>query len=101
MFCFSASQYLFQTPNRYIFHGAEVYSSSEDETSSSCGSDSEASRCSADGFENEDSDVEDEGESVIERNTEGRLEETVQENEHKGLQTDCTTDTNLQTTTDL
>nr|XP_055025431.1 NAD-dependent protein deacetylase sirtuin-1 [Misgurnus anguillicaudatus] len=97
-----ASQYLFQTPNRYIFHGAEVYSSSEDETSSSCSSDSEASRCSADGYENEDSDVEEEGGSVIlERNTEGCLEETVQENEHKGLQTDCTTDTNLQTTTDL
>ncbi|XP_054655124.1 NAD-dependent protein deacetylase sirtuin-1 isoform X2 [Dunckerocampus dactyliophorus] len=40
-------QYLFQAPNHYIFHGAEVYSDSEDETSSSCGSDSEESECSA------------------------------------------------------
>uniref|UniRef100_A0A672L063 protein acetyllysine N-acetyltransferase n=1 Tax=Sinocyclocheilus grahami TaxID=75366 RepID=A0A672L063_SINGR len=70
-----ASQYLFQAPNRYIFHGAEVYSSSEDESSSSCGSDSDA-------LENEDSDVE-------EDNTDG-LAETVQEREHKRLHSDCT-----------
>ncbi|XP_005795318.2 NAD-dependent protein deacetylase sirtuin-1 [Xiphophorus maculatus] len=45
-------QYLFQAPNRYIFHGAEVYSDSEeDETSSSCGSDSDGSDCSQDGPE--------------------------------------------------
>lgn len=44
-------QYLFQAPNRYIFHGAEVYSDSEDETSSSYESDSEASDCSHDGAE--------------------------------------------------
>ncbi|CAL8257135.1 unnamed protein product [Lota lota] len=44
-------QYLFQAPNHYIFHGAEVYSDSEDETSSSCESDSEDSSCSADGLE--------------------------------------------------
>ncbi|XP_038197147.1 NAD-dependent protein deacetylase sirtuin-1 isoform X1 [Arvicola amphibius] len=36
------NQYLFVPPNRYIFHGAEVYSDSEDDvlSSSSCGSDS-------------------------------------------------------------
>ncbi|KAK1791053.1 hypothetical protein P4O66_002097 [Electrophorus voltai] len=49
-------QYLFQTPNRYIFHGAEVYSCSEDETSSSC--DSEGSCCSGNGLEEEESDAE-------------------------------------------
>ncbi|XP_077350849.1 NAD-dependent protein deacetylase sirtuin-1 [Festucalex cinctus] len=42
-------QYLFQAPHHYIFHGAEVYSDSEDETSSSCESDSEEeSECSGD-----------------------------------------------------
>ncbi|XP_056465818.1 NAD-dependent protein deacetylase sirtuin-1, partial [Gadus chalcogrammus] len=41
-------QYLFQAPNHYIFHGAEVYSDSEDESSSSCDSDSEGSSCSGD-----------------------------------------------------
>ncbi|XP_026851349.2 NAD-dependent protein deacetylase sirtuin-1 isoform X2 [Electrophorus electricus] len=51
-----AHQYLFQTPNRYIFHGAEVYSCSEDETSSSC--DSEGSCCSGNGLEEEESDAE-------------------------------------------
>lgn len=53
-----AGQYLFQAPNQYIFHGAEVYSDSEDETSSSCGSDSEESDCSGDGAE-DDSELED------------------------------------------
>uniref|UniRef100_A0AAY4C4Z8 Deacetylase sirtuin-type domain-containing protein n=2 Tax=Denticeps clupeoides TaxID=299321 RepID=A0AAY4C4Z8_9TELE len=46
-----SSQYLFQAPNHYIFHGAEVYSNSEDETSSSC--DSEDSCSSAEGLEEE------------------------------------------------
>ncbi|XP_034040814.1 NAD-dependent protein deacetylase sirtuin-1 [Thalassophryne amazonica] len=41
-------QYLFQAPNQYIFHGAEVYSDSEDDASSSCCSDSEESDCCAD-----------------------------------------------------
>ncbi|XP_051503814.1 NAD-dependent protein deacetylase sirtuin-1-like [Myxocyprinus asiaticus] len=90
-----ASQYLFQAPNRYIFHGAEVYSSSEDETSSSCGSDSDGSRCSVDAFKNEDSDDEEDDALVTDKDTEGCLEETVQENEHQRLQTDCTADTNL------
>ncbi|KAA0718400.1 NAD-dependent protein deacetylase sirtuin-1 [Triplophysa tibetana] len=78
-----ASQYLFQTPNRYIFHGAEVYSSSEDETSSSCGSDTE----------NEDSDVEQDTTPPIES------EETLQENEHKSLETDSPTNTTLHNST--
>nr|XP_020457563.1 NAD-dependent protein deacetylase sirtuin-1 [Monopterus albus] len=51
-------QYLFQAPNQYIFLGAEVYSDSEDETSSSCGSDSEESECSAEGVEEGDSEQE-------------------------------------------
>ncbi|XP_035256781.1 NAD-dependent protein deacetylase sirtuin-1 [Anguilla anguilla] len=51
-------QYLFQAPNHYIFHGAEVYSNSEDETSSSCGSESEGSFCSRSPLEEEeDSDA--------------------------------------------
>lgn len=40
-------QYLFLSPNHYIFQGAEVYSDSDSETSSSC-SDSEGSDCSGD-----------------------------------------------------
>ncbi|KAL4640925.1 NAD-dependent protein deacetylase sirtuin-1-like [Arapaima gigas] len=54
-----ACQYLFQAPNQYIFHGAEVYSNSEDETSSSCGSLSDGSCCSVDGLGDEDSEPED------------------------------------------
>uniref|UniRef100_H3D6D6 protein acetyllysine N-acetyltransferase n=2 Tax=Tetraodon nigroviridis TaxID=99883 RepID=H3D6D6_TETNG len=46
-------QYLFLAPNQYIFHGAEVYSDSEDDTSSSSGSDSDESECSADGVDEE------------------------------------------------
>uniref|UniRef100_A0A8C2J9N9 protein acetyllysine N-acetyltransferase n=1 Tax=Cyprinus carpio TaxID=7962 RepID=A0A8C2J9N9_CYPCA len=81
-----ASQYLFQAPNRYIFHGAEVYSSSEDESSSSCDSDSDGSPCSADAVEHEDSDGEED------KDTDG-LAETVQDHDHKRLQTDCTAET--------
>ncbi|XP_010899808.1 NAD-dependent protein deacetylase sirtuin-1 [Esox lucius] len=69
------SQYLFQAPNHYIFHGAEVYSNSEDETSSSCGSDSEDSSLEME--DEEDSDTEEdqstpaeEGEGCL-RDTEG------------------------------
>ncbi|KAJ8359899.1 hypothetical protein SKAU_G00164240 [Synaphobranchus kaupii] len=50
-------QYLFQAPNHYIFHGAEVYSNSEDETSSSCGSESDGSFCSRSQLGDEDSDT--------------------------------------------
>ncbi|CAL8284310.1 unnamed protein product [Arctogadus glacialis] len=52
-------QYLFQAPNHYIFHGAEVYSDSEDESSSSCDSDSEESSCSGDGLEEDSTGTED------------------------------------------
>ncbi|CAL9688205.1 unnamed protein product [Knipowitschia caucasica] len=48
-------QYLFLSPNHYIFHGAEVYSDS-DEESSSCDSDSEESEGSAEGAEDSDAD---------------------------------------------
>uniref|UniRef100_A0A1A7XV09 protein acetyllysine N-acetyltransferase n=1 Tax=Iconisemion striatum TaxID=60296 RepID=A0A1A7XV09_9TELE len=61
-------QYLFQSPNRYIFHGAEVYSDSDDETSSSCGSDSDESECSPDGVE-DDSDPEDVSEAAADGET--------------------------------
>ncbi|XP_061601226.1 NAD-dependent protein deacetylase sirtuin-1 [Cololabis saira] len=71
-----ASQYLFQAPNRYIFHGAEVYSDSEVETSSSCGSDSEDTECSADGVE-DDSEPEDAGADAEDGET--RLKETSQD----------------------
>ncbi|XP_006630852.2 NAD-dependent protein deacetylase sirtuin-1 [Lepisosteus oculatus] len=60
------SQYLFQAPNHYIFQGAEVYSNSEDESSSSCGSHSEESYCSPGEMGEDDSD----GEELY-----GRLEE--------------------------
>uniref|UniRef100_A0A3Q2QG04 protein acetyllysine N-acetyltransferase n=1 Tax=Fundulus heteroclitus TaxID=8078 RepID=A0A3Q2QG04_FUNHE len=63
------AQYLFQAPNRYIFHGAEVYSDSEDETSSSCGSDSDASECSRqepeDCSEQEEEEEEEEEEATM------------------------------------
>ncbi|XP_071985748.1 NAD-dependent protein deacetylase sirtuin-1 [Engystomops pustulosus] len=37
------TQYLFMSPNRYIFHGAEVFSDSEDDlSSSSCGTNSDS-----------------------------------------------------------
>ncbi|KAJ7419153.1 NAD-dependent protein deacetylase sirtuin-1 [Pitangus sulphuratus] len=53
------TQYLFLAPNRYIFHGAEVYSDSEDDiiSSSSCGSSSESGSCHSQSL-----DVEDESE---------------------------------------
>ncbi|TRY65657.1 hypothetical protein DNTS_009883 [Danionella cerebrum] len=70
-----ASQYLFQSPNRYIFHGAEVYSSSEEETSSSCSSETEG-------------DTENEENSNTETMQEDDDEE--EEDEHRGLQIDCT-----------
>ncbi|NXU83832.1 SIR1 deacetylase, partial [Xiphorhynchus elegans] len=53
------TQYLFLAPNRYIFHGAEVYSDSEDDilSSSSCGSSSDSGSCRSQSL-----DVEDESE---------------------------------------
>nr|XP_044993591.1 NAD-dependent protein deacetylase sirtuin-1 isoform X2 [Jaculus jaculus] len=47
------NQYLFLPPNRYIFHGAEVYSDSEDDalSSSSCGSNSDSGTCQSPSLE--------------------------------------------------
>lgn len=55
------NQYLFLPPNRYIFHGAEVYSDSEDDvlSSSSCGSNSDSGTCPSPSLEEP---VEDESE---------------------------------------
>ncbi|XP_029376944.1 NAD-dependent protein deacetylase sirtuin-1 [Echeneis naucrates] len=71
-------QYLFQAPNHYIFHGAEVYSDSEDETSSSCGSDSEESECSADGVE-DDSEEPEEADVLAAADGETPLTDTIQQ----------------------
>lgn len=47
------NQYLFLPPNRYIFHGAEVYSDSEDDvlSSSSCGSNTDSGTCQSPSLE--------------------------------------------------
>ncbi|XP_048194835.1 NAD-dependent protein deacetylase sirtuin-1 isoform X2 [Perognathus longimembris pacificus] len=47
------NQYLFLPPNRYIFHGAEVYSDSEDDilSTSSCGSNSDSGTCQSPSLE--------------------------------------------------
>ncbi|XP_049997046.1 NAD-dependent protein deacetylase sirtuin-1 isoform X2 [Alexandromys fortis] len=47
------NQYLFVPPSRYIFHGAEVYSDSEDDvlSSSSCGSNSDSGTCQSPSLE--------------------------------------------------
>ena len=52
-YCISDNQYLFIPPNRYIFHGAEVYSDSEDDvlSSSSCGSNSDSGTCQSPSLE--------------------------------------------------
>ncbi|KAL2083629.1 hypothetical protein ACEWY4_021402 [Coilia grayii] len=63
-----SSQYLFQAPNHYIFHGAEVYSNSEDESSSSC--DSGDSCCSEEGLEEEEEGEREEEEEGGERGEE-------------------------------
>nr|QKG31872.1 NAD-dependent deacetylase sirtuin-1 [Sparus aurata] len=92
-------QYLFQAPNHYIFHGAEVYSDSEDETSSSCGSDSDESECSADGVE-EDSEPEEAG--ALAADGETCLRDTIKDtsaNEGTSIvQTDSTSEQTQSTT---
>lgn len=74
----SGTQYLFLPPNRYIFHGAEVYSDSEDDiiSSSSCGSSSESGSCRSQSL-----DVEDESE--IEEFYNGIEEEDAPEREEE------------------
>lgn len=92
-------QYLFQAPNHYIFHGAEVYSDTEDETSSSCSSDSDESECSADGVED---DSEPEETSLLAADGETHLRDTVQHvsaNEAtSNAQTDSTSEMTQSTT---
>ncbi|XP_061229978.1 NAD-dependent protein deacetylase sirtuin-1 [Neopsephotus bourkii] len=72
------TQYLFLPPNRYIFHGAEVYSDSEDDiiSSSSCGSSSESGSCRSQSL-----DVEDESE--IEEFYNGMEDEDAPEREEE------------------
>lgn len=95
----TAAQYLFQAPNQYIFHGAEVYSDSEDDTSSSCGTDSDESECSADGVE-EDSELEEavapaaDGEACLRDTAEHTLEDEAMssmQRDHTSEQTQSTT----------
>ncbi|KAM7409102.1 hypothetical protein PAMA_002691 [Pampus argenteus] len=88
-------QYLFQTPNHYIFHGAEVYSDSEDETSSSCGSDSEESECSADGVE-DDSEPEEADSLSARHNT--TIHHTLANEAASSVQTDSTSEKTQSTT---
>lgn len=72
----SGTQYLFLPPNRYIFHGAEVYSDSEDDviSSSSCGSSSDSGSCHSPSLDIED-------ESEIEEFYNGIEEEDAAERE--------------------
>lgn len=67
---------MFLPPNRYIFHGAEVYSDSEDDviSSSSCGSSSDSGSCHSPSLDIED-------ESEIEEFYNGIEEEDVAERE--------------------
>ncbi|CAB1425078.1 unnamed protein product [Pleuronectes platessa] len=92
-------QYLFQTPSHYVFHGAEVYSTSEDETSSSCGSDSDDSECSADEVEEESEPEESDtqaadGETCL-RDT---IEHTIANKATPSVQTDNTSEKTPSTT---
>ncbi|XP_041066134.1 NAD-dependent protein deacetylase sirtuin-1 isoform X1 [Carcharodon carcharias] len=76
------SQYLFLAPNRYIFHGAEVYSDSEgDEASSSGNSDNESCSSRSVGDGEEESDVE---EFYHELEEDGRTPYFGTESEHFG-----------------
>ncbi|XP_033263536.1 NAD-dependent protein deacetylase sirtuin-1 isoform X2 [Orcinus orca] len=74
------NQYLFLPPNRYIFHGAEVYSDSEDDvlSSSSCGSNSDSGTCQSPSLEEPMED-----ESEIEEFYNG-LEDDADVNERAG-----------------
>uniref|UniRef100_A0A8C2YZZ6 protein acetyllysine N-acetyltransferase n=1 Tax=Cyclopterus lumpus TaxID=8103 RepID=A0A8C2YZZ6_CYCLU len=92
-------QYLFQAPNHYIFHGAEVYSDSEDETSSSCGSDSDESDCSGDGAEEDKEEADDD---ALAAEGETRLRDTFRralaDEAAASVQTDSTSDKTQSTT---
>lgn len=105
MFCFvfhTAGQYLFQAPNHYIFHGAEVYSDSEDEMSSSCDSDSEDSECSADGVEEDSGPEEDDRQAADEeRCLKDTVTPTLALEATSSVQTDSSSDSKTQSTTHL
>lgn len=62
-FVLSGTQYLFLSPNRYIFHGAEVFSDSDDDlSSSSCGTNSDSESLQSPGLQEpaeDDSEIED------------------------------------------
>ncbi|TMS04813.1 NAD-dependent protein deacetylase sirtuin-1 [Larimichthys crocea] len=92
-------QYLFQAPNHYVFHGAEVYSDSEDETSSSCGSDSDESECSVEGGE-EDSEPEEAATLAVEGETclRDTIQHTLANEATSSVQTDNTSEKTQSTT---
>ncbi|XP_076021718.1 NAD-dependent protein deacetylase sirtuin-1 isoform X2 [Genypterus blacodes] len=89
------SQYLFQTPNHYIFHGAEVYSDSEDETSSSCDSESDESECSADGV---DEDSEPDEANLLSEDGEASLRDTIPHTQVTEATPSAQTDSNSEKT---
>ncbi|XP_049592473.1 NAD-dependent protein deacetylase sirtuin-1 [Syngnathus scovelli] len=81
-------QYLFQAPHHYIFHGAEVYSDSEDETSSSCESESDSEESECSGEEGgEISELEDPDGAASLRDT---IQDTLTNEAMSTLQTDST-----------
>ncbi|XP_029031467.1 NAD-dependent protein deacetylase sirtuin-1 isoform X2 [Betta splendens] len=92
------SQYLFQAPNRYIFHGAEVYSDSEDEMSSSCDSDSEDSECSADGEEDSEPEEDDKLAADEERCLRDTVQHTLALEATSSVQRDSTSEKTQSTT---
>ncbi|XP_034294570.1 NAD-dependent protein deacetylase sirtuin-1 [Pantherophis guttatus] len=89
------TQYLFSPPNRYIFHGAEVYSDSEDDviSSSSCGSSSGSGSCRSPSLDvEEESELEDYYNGIEEEEEEEEEEEadTPDREEENGFEEDGT-----------
>ncbi|KAK9400574.1 NAD-dependent protein deacetylase sirtuin-1 [Crotalus adamanteus] len=77
------TQYLFSPPNRYIFHGAEVYSDSEDDviSSSSCGSSSGSGSCLSRSLDvEEESELEDYYNGIEEEEEEADTPDREEEN---------------------
>ncbi|XP_058044032.1 NAD-dependent protein deacetylase sirtuin-1 [Ahaetulla prasina] len=88
------TQYLFSPPNRYIFHGAEVYSDSEDDviSSSSCGSSSGSGSCRSPSLDvEEESELEDYYNGIEEEEEEEEEEaDTPDREEENGFEEDGT-----------
>uniref|UniRef100_A0A8C6VGB0 protein acetyllysine N-acetyltransferase n=1 Tax=Naja naja TaxID=35670 RepID=A0A8C6VGB0_NAJNA len=89
------TQYLFSPPNRYIFHGAEVYSDSEDDviSSSSCGSSSGSGSCRSPSLDvEEESELEDYYNGIEEEEEEEEEEEadSPDREEENGFEEDGT-----------